>query len=691
MKPRARGQRISDMKIATHALLLVLASLAACDTTKTQARAPAADGASAIATTSGEERPLPPENERVAVPGFDGATSWLNVDHALTLKELAGHVAVVDFWTSCCINCLQTLPTLAAIEDEFANDPVAVVGVHSPKFDAETERARLSDAVRQYSIRHPVAVDGSMKIWNAWGVDAWPTIVVLDTKGRAVWIGSGEPKRDELEAVIRSALAEGKKNGSLVSTKIQGISPEKDDTGVLAFPGKITAFAGGLAVSDTGHHRIVLTDASGKVTDVVGSGLAGNTDGSFAEASFRKPQGVTRLGNVIYVADTENHELRAIDLDKKNVTTVAGTGELGRGFLHGSTPARQAQLRSPWDVLAIGDKVYVALAGDHQIAVFDPKAETMSLFAGDGHERRQDGVGEGASFAQPSGLATDGKSLFVADSETSSIRAVDLKTAAVRTVVGKDLFVFGDVDGKANDVRLKHPIGIAFGAGSIWVADTYNSKIKKIDPATGATKTFAGGADRKALFEPAGLVVRGGDLVVADTDHHRIVTLAIANASEKEIAMDGLTAPAKGIAIAAATERPRAKPEERIALGSVALGAKGAAHVTWQVPAGTGVNEDAPFRAHFLEANGAAIPADVRGMGKDVKNGFDVPIALSAAKSPAHLRADIDVVVCDIKTHAVCVPVRREVSFDVVDGGPSTLVIPLPNAILHSSAAPAAR
>ncbi|MGH7282049.1 MAG: hypothetical protein ACRELY_11035, partial [Polyangiaceae bacterium] len=478
---------------------------------------------------------------------------------------------------------------------------------------------------------------------------------------------------------IKSALAEGKKNGSLVTTKIQGISPEKDDSGALAFPGKITAFTGGLAVSDTGHNRIVLTDASDKVTDVVGSGLAGGTDGSFAEASFRKPQGVTRLGNMIYVADTENHEIRAIDLDKKNVSTVAGTGQLAHGFLEGSAPARTTALRSPWDVLAIGDKVYVALAGAHQIGILDPKAETISLFAGDGHERRQDGAGDSASFAQPSGLATDGKSLFVADSETSSIRAIDLKTAAVRTVVGKDLFVFGDVDGQANDVRLKHPIGIAFGSGSIWVADTYNSKIKKIDPATGVTKTFAGGADRKALFEPEGLVVRGSELVVADTDHHRVVTLAIANASEKEIALNGLTAPAKGVAIASASERARAKPEERIALGNVALGAKGV-HVEWQVPTGTGVNEDAPFRAHFLEAAGAALPADVRGTGKDVKNGFDMPITLSAPKSPAHFRADVDVVACDIATHRVCLPVRREISFDVVDGGPSTLKIPLPLA-----------
>ena len=237
---------------------------------------------SAAQASSADAKALPAESERVAVPGFDGATAWLNVDHALTMKELAGHVVVVDFWTSCCINCLQTLPTLAKIEDQFANDPVVVVGVHSPKFDAETERARLSDAVRQYSIKHPVAVDGSMKVWNAWGVDAWPTVIVLDTKGRAVWVGSGEPDRDALASIISSALAEGKSNGTLNGTKIAGITPEKDDSGPLKFPGKVTPLVGGgLAVSDTGHNRIVLLDAAGKVSAVIGSGLSGNTDRRF--------------------------------------------------------------------------------------------------------------------------------------------------------------------------------------------------------------------------------------------------------------------------------------------------------------------------------------------------------------------------------------------------------------------------
>ncbi|MEO6417869.1 MAG: redoxin family protein [Polyangiaceae bacterium] len=654
------------MALMNRALLVPFLLLGACDRGGTPLRPTAPDGqAQAVAAPSGPLRELPPVADRPVAKGLDGATAWLNVDHAVTLDELKGHVVVVDFWTSCCINCIHTLPVLAAIEKQFETEPVVVVGVHSPKFDAESERERLRSIVQEYSIAHPVAVDGSMKVWNAWGVQSWPTVFVIDAHGRIVWTRGGEPDREELASVVRSALAESAKDGSIKREKVAGLRPEKDGTGALAFPGKVVALAdGGLGITDSGHHRIVFTDPSGKVIDVVGSGLAGKTDGSYGEASFRKPQGLAQVGDVVYVADTENHEIRAIDRKAKKVTTVAGTGELGHEPLHETVPAKTTALRSPWDLLAVGNTIYVALAGSHQIASFDPKAGTIRAFAGDGHERRKDGPALESSFAQPSGLASDGTQLFVADSETSSIRAIDLKTAAVRTIVGKDLFVFGDVDGTGDQVRLQHPIGIAYGKGSIWISDTYNSKIKRIDPATGKTQTFAGGGDRKELFEPAGLTFRGDEIIVADTNHHRVVAFPIAGGASRPFALADLTAPSRGVAVAQATERLRAKPEERVRLPEVAISKSGASkvHVAWQTPAGTGVNEDAPFRARWIESTGLTQPpVELRAKGGEVQKGFDFSLVPAEGAERVHLVGDVDLVICDIATHRVCIPIRREV------------------------------
>src|SRR5262249_17477148 len=140
---------------------------------------------------------------------------------------------------------------------------------------------------------------------------------------------------------------------------------------------------------------------------------------------------------------------------------------------------------------------------------------------------RVDGPALDASFAQPSALATDGKDIFVLDSETSSVRALDVSKGEVRTVVGRDLFVFGDVDGDRESARLQHPIGMTFAAGAVWLADSYNGKLKRVDPRTGATRTALGGSDRSLLAEPAGLTAGSGALFVADTNHHRIVRVPL--------------------------------------------------------------------------------------------------------------------------------------------------------------------
>ena len=619
-------------------------------------------------------------------PGFTGANAWLNVDHPITMAELKGKVVVVDFWTSCCINCIHTLPVLAEVERKFAGKPVLVVGVHSAKFDNEREADRLREIVSEYSIAHPIAVDGSMKIWNAWGVQAWPTVLVLDAVGVVVWAGSGEPGRDAIGGAIEAALAEGAKAGILDDKPLVGLRHEAADSGPLAFPGKVIVLADGtLAVSDTGHHRVVLVGSDGVVQATVGSGLAGFTDGGFAEASFRKPQGLTESGDLVYVADTENHAIRAIDRHAHMVTTVAGTGELGAGPLAGRTPARTTKLRSPWDVVLVGGVVYISLAGSHQIAALSPREGTLEPFAGDGEERRLDGAGLAASFAQPSGIASDGKTLFVADSESSSIRAVTLATRDVRTLVGQDLFVFGDVDGPAPRVRLEHPVGIAFGAGALWVADTYNSKIKRIDLATGVTKTLVGEREHQTLFEPEGLFVRGNDLVVADTKHHRIELVDVSTGAARPFVITGLNVPSVGVAIEVA--HSTAEGAERISLGEVPLAATGTSkvHFDWKTPSGTGINEEAPFRLNWISSDGlAAVPVPIRSTGASVQHGFDLEVTPIAGTQGGRLVGELSVVLCDTTTHLVCVPVRRsiELGFRVATTRTEAarVIIPLPEA-----------
>lgn len=474
---------------------------------------------------------LPPAPDRPAAPGFEGATAWLNVDHPLTLPELRGRVVVVDFWTSCCVNCLHTIPILQRLEERFAAEPVVVIGVHAPKFDEERKVGRLRDMLQAYGVAHPIAVDADMAIWETWGVEGWPTLAVLDVAGRVIWAGSGEPDPRELEAVVTGALDEGRAYGALARGPLPGIKPEAGTQGPLRYPGKVLALAsGGVAIADTGHNRVVLASATGEVEAVIGSGRPELADGDYASAGFRGPQGMAEVGGDLYVADTGNHTVRRIDRAARTVSTAAGTGEIGAALLGSAErPARTAALRSPWDVLHRGGTLYVALAGSHQIGALDLARGTIRAFAGTGQEARADGPRQEAAFAQPSALAADERELYVLDSETSSVRAIRWDSGAVRTLVGHDLFVFGDRDGDRESARLQHPVGMAWSGGALWVADTYNGKLRRVDPRSGATRTVLGGPDAMggiALSEPGGVSAGGGALWIADTNRHRVVRVA---------------------------------------------------------------------------------------------------------------------------------------------------------------------
>ncbi len=162
-------------------------------------------------------------------------------------------------------------------------------------------------------------------------------------------------------------------------------------------------------------------------------------------------------------------------------------------------------MNSPWDVIPIpGTKILaIAMAGPHQIWRYDIAKGTIAHWAGSGHENIQDGTLTSARFAQPSGLATDGQHLFVADSEVSGVRTITLNSQhQVGTIVGTGLFRFGDVDGKGDAVRLQHCLGLAFGDGKLFIADTYNNKIKVCDPKTRTVKTLVGETKRGSSDAP---------------------------------------------------------------------------------------------------------------------------------------------------------------------------------------------
>ncbi|MDQ3666198.1 MAG: redoxin domain-containing protein [Acidobacteriota bacterium] len=542
---------------------------------------------------------------RVRAPEITGGRGWLNTEKPLSLAALKGKVVLLDFWTYGCINCIHIIPDLKRLEQKYANQLV-VIGVHSAKFENEKETENIRRIILRYEIEHPVYNDAEFKVWESYAVRAWPTQVLIDPAGYVIGAISGEGNYDPIDRAIGKAVFDFRQRGELNEEPLKLVL-ERAKVGnlPLAFPGKVLADAKDdrLFIADSNHNRIAITKLDGALVETIGTGERGFADGGFDKASFYRPQGMALDGDNLYIADTANHLIRRVDLKARTVNTIAGTGRQSRDYFK-QGPAREVGLNSPWDLQLVGRTLYIAMAGPHQIWKLDLDKEAVSTFAGSGREARLDGPLLEAGFAQPSGLATDGKSLFVADSESNIIRAIALSSGQVTTVVGGDLFKFGDVDGRSDDVRLQHPLGIFALDGKVLIADTYNHKIKQLVPASRSVKTLFGtgkpgqtDGTSPSFYEPGGLSAANNKLYVADTNNHAVRVVDLKTKEVSTLRIKGLEPPA-ALAKVVETDSDSGPNSEEIILASKRLRANQDGTVVIQVdlPAGYHLNPMAPQR-----------------------------------------------------------------------------------------------
>src|SRR5256714_411292 len=443
------------------------------------------------------------QDARVRAPELEGGRGWLNTDKPLSIAALRGKVVLLDFWTYGCVNCMHVIPDLKRLEEKYSRQLV-VIGVHSAKFENERDTENIRHIILRYGLEPPVVNDADFRIWRAYAVRAWRTLVLIDADGYVVGQLAGEGHYDVLDRAIGVLVEDARKRGTLNETPLK-LALERAKTGdlPLAFPGKILADERSerLFIADSNHNRIIVTRLDGTLLDTVGTGSRGARDGTFESASFQRPQGLALDGDTLYVADTENHLIRRVDLKARTVQTVAGTGAQLLDFEVRGGPARTTPLSSPWDLQLDGRSLYVAMAGPHEIWKLDLDKQQLSVFAGTGMEARADGPRGEAAFAQPSGLAVDGRVLYVADAESNTIRAVTLEDPNR-----------GDSQADGAQRSFYEPGGLSVARGRLYVADTNNHAVRVVDLATKQTTTLViRGLQPPAQSTPAGAAEADGD------------------------------------------------------------------------------------------------------------------------------------------------------------------------------------
>ena len=598
-----------------------------------------------------DDAPANPFPGRFDAPSFDGGNGWLNTSGEIDIKDLRGKIVLLDFWTYCCINCMHVLPDLEYLEEKF-DKQIVVIGVHSAKFENEKDTKAIREAIMRYEIKHPVINDADMIVWRKFGARAWPTLVVIDPEGKYVGYLSGEGNREVLEQIITKMSDFHRKKGTLDETPVKfALETEKRKPTKLKYPGKVLAdeASNRLFISDSNHNRILITDLDGKLLETIGTGKIGADDGSYDKATFDHPQGMELVGETLYVADTENHLLRQIDLKKKMVSTLAGTGKQAR-FRAAGGELKTTALNSPWAISHLNGTLYIAMAGPHQLWDHKIGSKTIQVYAGSGREDITDGSLMASALAQPSGITNDGKNLYFVDSEGSAVRVVDFEAKdgpEVLTIAGprdlpggRSLFEFADIDAKGAEARFQHPLGIVYHNGLLYVADSYNHKLKTVDPKTGLAKSWIGtGKAGKELeppqfSEPAGLTIAKGKIYVADTNNHRILTADLKTGKVTELKLEGVTPPSPAKSTGSSLSKQDATKVEK---QTVKAGDQLNVNVSFTLPDGFKLNPLAPVLYSATAEDGQKLlDATIVGKRKTVKVGENktvVSISLPLQKS----------------------------------------------------------
>jgi sugar lactone lactonase YvrE len=473
---------------------------------------------------------------QIPAPEFPHSLEWFNTDKPVDLEACLGKIVLLNFSTYCSLHCINRLHDLEFLKNKY-HDDIRIIGVHIPRFPGERTKSHLRKVIARHNITHPIVNDIDQRLTRLFGIRQQNVLVVIDTKGNIRGATSGTDKRHKLDKITGQLLHNTCKPAS--APEIPDSSRERDTAvHALAFPGRIHVTRNRVFIADSGNNRILETTTGGCVLHQYGSSDAGFIDGRGTDAAFNNPQGMILSDEHLYVADSGNHAIRRIHLKSDEVVTIVGTGKPGNPPQHShfSSPCK-VDLNAPCGLALNGNIIYIAMSGTNQIWSLSLLTNTMEVIAGSGDKGLVDGVAHLASFAQPSALCIMGNTLYVADAESSAIRTVDLDTRNVRTLVGGGQRNYGYNDGVTTDAKLQYPLDLDADQRDklLWVADTYNNKIRKIELDSNLVSSVSVPCP---LHQPGGLAFSEDTLYIANTNLHQIVRIDLRNGNSDTLNVD---------------------------------------------------------------------------------------------------------------------------------------------------------
>lgn len=472
-------------------------------------------------------------NAAALAPELPPGLPWLNAPSG-SLHEQRGRIVALAFVNAASAWCGQRLAELAVLQARYLGRLQTLV-VNVPRFDSERDPQSSLKRLRRHGTSFPIAHDANWAAWQAFGIEAWPTVLLIDGEGVI---------RHRL--VGMEVLAELERSVAALCDALN--APPEDDLRTLReshpeprlplrFPTALAATADRLFVADSGHHRILECTHGGRVLRQFGMAGADLVDGELTQAAFRNPHGLAVVRESLYVADTGNHALRRVHLNTGAVDTLCGNGRAADPVEGVVTHARGVSLNQPLALAVINNQIHIAMGGDNRVWSYDLGSRELRARAGSGQVEVRDGSGPMAAFAQPTALAAVHQTLYVCDALGSAIRSLQVRSDTVQTLVGQGPWVFGAEDGPRDSARLQHPQGIAVSADApqMWIADSGNGSLRTLRLGGGEVATVA---LPRALHGPTGLALSGGTLWIAETDAHAVLRYDIASGELSHVPID---------------------------------------------------------------------------------------------------------------------------------------------------------
>lgn len=465
-------------------------------------------------------------------PEFPASLEWLNLAAPLRMAQLRGRIVALVFVNAGSAWCQQRLADLATLRKRHV-DQLHVVAIHVPRFDHERDAKRVSRRLQRQPLDFPLAHDADWVAWQHYGIDAWPTVVLIDGQGMIRDRIVGDTPVRDLEAAFAKLRAD--EAPQSLQVEPYEVRRNRDPDLPLRYPMGIAVGEQYLYVVDSGHHRVLECTPTGRIHRQFGSGGPGFIDGPMELAAFQNPQGLSLQRDVLYVADTGNHAVRRIKLGTGDVETLVGAGRPGspnEGTVH---DPRAVALDHPRGVaVSPSNIVCISTAGDNRIWAYDLGDRSMRLLAGSGAMTLVDGEGPSAGFVGPGGLALVQQILYVCDEAGSAIRSVHLRSRQVTTLVGQGAWRFGNIEGSRTDALLQQPQAIALDgkAPVLWVADSGNDQLRTLRLGGGELSTIS---LPQRLHAPAGLAVHNGVVWISDTDAHAVLRFDPGDGSLRQI------------------------------------------------------------------------------------------------------------------------------------------------------------